>query len=122
MRMASRKIGWLVAVLGFACMASTVRAEDTVSSSAGLMRRKLGRGLANVLTCPLELPRTASIIASKDGYWSAGTVGLVEGVWAGLRRGAVGVFEILTWPVEVPKGYAPIVQPEFVFANGNWVL
>ncbi len=83
--------------------------------------RKLGRGIANVFTSPLEIPRTATLVGEKEGFWAGSSVGLVQGLWRTVSRAAVGVFEVVTFYAEIPKDYQPIMKPEFVWANGNWV-
>ena len=81
---------------------------------------KLGRGIANIATCPLELIRTPTLVGRQDGYIAAVTVGLLQGAWRTLQRGTVGVFEVVTFCAEIPKDFQPIVKPEFVWAHGNW--
>jgi hypothetical protein len=68
--------------------------------------RKLGRGIANVTTCPLELARR------REGFG--------EGLLRMAQRGVAGAFEILTFPAEVPANFEPIVHPEFVFESSGW--
>jgi putative exosortase-associated protein (TIGR04073 family) len=94
--------------------------ESSPSYMAGALR-KLGRGVANVLTCPGELIRTPELVGRKDGYPAALTVGIFQGVWRTVLRGVVGVIEVGTFFVEIPKDFAPILQPEFVYAHGDWV-
>lgn len=91
------------------------------SSYTDGMLRKLGRGIANVATCPAELIRTPTLLNHREGYLSAMTVGVVQGAWRTVLRGVVGVFEIATFYAEVPKDFRPLMMPEFVHADGNWV-
>ena len=94
--------------------------EGSLSYREGMLR-KLGRGFTDIVTCPLELPRTASFVGQREGVVAAMGVGLVKGTWRAIQRGVVGVFEVVTFYAEVPKGFRPIMTPEFVFANGDWV-
>ena len=82
--------------------------------------RKLGRGIANVVTSPLELIRTPQAETYHHGYLEAMSVGLLHGAWRTIQRGVVGVFEIVTFYAEIPKQFEPIMTPEFVFSNGDW--
>ena len=83
--------------------------------------RKLGRGAVNVVSCPVELIRTPELVGRKDGYPAALTVGIFQGAWNGVARGVVGATEVVTFFVEFPKrDFAPIVQPEFIYAHGDW--
>ena len=82
--------------------------------------RKLGRGVANVITSPGEIVRMVEIAGQKDGYLAGISVGMVQGVWRTLLRGAVGLFETATFYAEIPPHFEPMIYPEFVFAHGSW--
>lgn len=81
---------------------------------------KLGRGIANVATCPLELIRTPTLVGRQQGNVAALTVGMAQGAWRTLQRGAIGLFEVVTFFAEVPENFEPIMTPEFVHAHGDW--
>ncbi len=102
-------------------VAGSAWSDTSASPSENGRLRKLGRGLANVITCPFELVRTPLAIGHRDGDVAAVTVGIVEGAWRTVCRGVIGVYEIATFYSEHPKGFAPIIQPEFVWAQGSWV-
>lgn len=95
--------------------------EGATSNHVEGSLHKLGRGIANVATCLGEIPRVVSIIDRKDGLVAASTVGLVEGVWRTALRAVAGVYEVATFYVEIPDGFEPLIKPEFVFADGDWV-
>ena len=83
--------------------------------------RKLGRGLANVLTFPLELLREPYLGGQADGGIAGATVGVVKGISSAVVRGGAGLVEVLTFYAPFPVlDFQPMVKPEFVFANGNW--
>ena len=78
---------------------------------------KLGRGLANVVTSPAELIRTPQMITREEG-WSRGLgAGIPYGLWRTMLRAVVGVFEVATFYAEVPEGFKPLIEPEFVFES-----
>ena len=79
------------------------------------MLRKLGRGAANVVTSPLEIPKSIQKVLYDDGPVAGVTYGLVEGGYKGLLRAVVGVYEVFTFPIPFPADYEPIVVPEFLF-------
>ena len=114
--------------LGLLCMATMVvgvsthaMAEDASSPSRpDAVLRKLGRGLANIVTCPLELIRVPTIVARNDGYLASLTVGILQGAWRTIVRGVGGVIEVATFYAEIPKDYTPLVHPEFIWQHGNW--
>ena len=112
-----RLLGVVAVLVG---MAGPVFAEEGSSYMQGALR-KLGRGIVNVASCPAELIRTPELVGRKDGYLSALTVGILQGAWNGVVRGVAGVTEAATFFVEFPKrDFAPIVQPEFLYAHGDW--
>ena len=82
--------------------------------------RKLGRGICNVATGPLELIREPSLVNQQDGGLAGATIGIVQGIWATVAREVVGAYEIATFFLPIPRGFRPIATPEFVYANGNW--
>ena len=84
------------------------------------MMTKLGRGIANIVTCPLELIRTPTLVGRRQGYLASLTVGIAQGAWRTLQRGAIGLFEIATFYAEIPDNFEPIMKPEFVHAHGDW--
>ena len=103
-------------------MAAPVWADEGSPSYMQGALRKLGRGIVNVASCPAELIRTPERVGRKDGYLSALTVGILQGAWNGVVRGVAGVAEAATFFVKFPKqDFAPIVQPEFLYAHGDWV-
>lgn len=108
-----------VAAVGLGLTASALSAEG--ASYTDGMLRKLGRGIANVATCPGELLRTPTLLGHREGYLSAMTVGVVQGLWRTVLRGGVGVFEIATFYAEIPKDFKPMMMPEFIHADGAWV-
>ncbi len=82
--------------------------------------RKLGRGVANVVTAPGEIVRMVEIIGQRDGYLAGISAGLFQGFWRTLLRAGAGVYEVVSFPIELPKNFQPILYPEFVFAHGSW--
>ena len=78
--------------------------------------RKLGRGISNIVTCPLELPnRYAKALDKKEGGAERLLMyGLIEGVVMVGVRFFVGGLEVLTFPIPIPEGYQPTLNdPEF---------
>jgi putative exosortase-associated protein (TIGR04073 family) len=117
-------IGIAVIVIGMTspALANISGSSDETRDHSYLngMVTKLGRGIANVATCPLELVRTPTLVGRQQGYVAALTVGISQGVWRTAQRGAVGLFEVATFFVEIPDNFEPIMKPEFVHAHGDW--
>jgi len=115
-----RWLGMTVLVVGMAAPAFADEGGSPSYMSGAL--RKLGRGVVNVVSCPAELIRTPELVGRKDGYPAALTVGILQGAWNGVVRGVVGLTEVATFFVKFPKqDFAPILQPEFIYAHGAWV-
>ena len=86
-------------------------ADGTVDQSV----RKLGRGLANVLTGWFELPTQISSGMSEAGGIQGLFLGLGKGaVWTLFREGA-GVYDTVTFLFPLPADYEPLMQPPTVF-------
>jgi putative exosortase-associated protein (TIGR04073 family) len=102
-------------------MAAPVAADEGSPSYMHGALRKLGRGVANAVSCPAELIRTPELTGRKEGYPAALSIGILHGAWNGIVRGVVGLTEVATFFVKFPKGdFDPILQPEFVYAHGDW--
>ena len=115
-----RRLGWIAAAVLAAGLASPAWADEPSGSSKSHMLRKLGRGIANVATCPLELIRTPTLVGREDGVCAQLTVGIVQGVVRTIARGMAGAYEIFSFYAPAPNHYGPIMKPEFVWAHGNW--
>ena len=121
--MSMSRRGGLVCAVGILVVsagAANVWADTDRSAYINGSLRKLGRGIANIATSPLELIRTPSLVGRQDGLVAECTVGIVQGLWRTLQRAGVGVFEVVTFYSEIPKGFEPIMKPEFVWASSAW--
>jgi putative exosortase-associated protein (TIGR04073 family) len=67
---------------------------------------KMGRGVVNVLTGWIELPKQIQLGSQEDNPVVGLGRGLVRGVSLTVIRAGVGVFEALTFPLPYPKAYA----------------
>ena len=79
---------------------------------------KLGRGLTNVASSPLEIPKKAYIESSRSDDWIETLARLQAGALIGTGRGVIragaGLFDVLTFPFDINE-YQPILEPEYVF-------
>ncbi|MDD3088691.1 MAG: exosortase system-associated protein, TIGR04073 family [Candidatus Omnitrophica bacterium] len=96
----------VVAMIG---MATQAYAQDPA--------KKLGRGLANVVTGWVELPKNIYETSVEENVLSGLTMGLAKGVGMTIVRTGAGVYETVTFPFPIPENYAPVLQPEFVFSE-----
>jgi len=82
--------------------------------------KKLGRGIANVLTGALEIPLNIVDAQEEEGYIAAVTYGIVKGVAMTALRTVVGAYEIVTFLIPIPFHYDPILEPEFLMSDENF--
>jgi putative exosortase-associated protein (TIGR04073 family) len=75
--------------------------------------RKLGRGLAAITTCFLEVPGNMYAEANARGAGEGIPFGFAKGLGMIVPRVLVGVYEVLSAPFAAPAGYRPVLQPEF---------
>lgn len=74
---------------------------------------KMGRGIVNVLTGWLELPKHIHLGNQEDNPVVGIGRGLMKGAGLALLRGGVGLYEVATFPIPLPKDFAsPYEQME----------
>lgn len=78
--------------------------------------RKLARGAANLGCGWLEIGAEIFREAERTDE-SIGTllVSPFKGLIKGIGRTLAGVYEIVSFPIPIPRGYQPLVEPEFIF-------
>jgi len=79
--------------------------------------KKLGRGVANILTGWVELPKNIYETSVEENVLSGLTMGLAKGVGMTIVRTGAGVYEAVTFPFPIPEDYQPVLEPEFVFSE-----
>lgn len=100
--------------------AKTAMVKEECEGPKGDPMRKLGRGLANCITFPIEIPNRISDVNNSDGPIAGITYGLVKGIVMSAFRVLIGAYEIATFPIPIPSGYRPIIKdPEFILEDWN---
>ena len=99
----------VVALMMIVSIATTCYAQDP--------GKKLMRGLANVLTGWVELPKNIYETSVEDNVFAGLTIGLAKGVGMTIVRTGAGVYETITFPFPIPEDYAPVLEPEYVFGE-----
>ena len=84
---------------------------------AGGAATKLGRGVVNVITGWVEIPKRMYETSTNQGTAAGLTWGLLRGFGYGFVRTAAGFYEVFTFPVPQPPDYTPVIQPEYVFMD-----
>jgi putative exosortase-associated protein (TIGR04073 family) len=97
------------------CVAVLMLLNIATASYAQDMGKKLYRGLANVVTGWIELPKNIYDTSVEDNPLSGITIGLAKGVGMTIVRTGAGVYETVTFPFPIPEGYTPVLEPEYVF-------
>ncbi len=67
---------------------------------------KMGRGVVNVLTGWLELPKQLHLGKQEDNPVTGIAKGLMKGAGLMLLRSGIGLYEAVTFPIAFPKGFA----------------
>jgi putative exosortase-associated protein (TIGR04073 family) len=75
--------------------------------------RKLGRGFSNLLFGVVEVPNQYTKAVDLNGGAAGWTYGVPKGICRWFQREAVGLYEIVTFPIPAPRGYEPVMQPEW---------
>lgn len=70
---------------------------------------KLGRGLANILLGWLEIPVTIEKRYVEDDAAASLCAGAIEGLFKGVVRTGVGVYESVTFLLPYPEEFAPVL-------------
>jgi putative exosortase-associated protein (TIGR04073 family) len=72
---------------------------------------KLGRGVADIVTSPLEFLVSYSVLAERGNPIVTVVGGTLHGAVMTVTRILAGVYEIVTFPFPLPANYAPIMEP-----------
>lgn len=78
------------------------------------MAIKFTRGITNVVTSIVELPKQ-TILTGRDMGTVGYVIGPIKGVGMTLYRGVIGVAETVFCVVPQPGYYDPMIDPEFVW-------
>jgi len=103
----------------FAIIALIVFQVSLASAEDGALN-KLKRGAVNIATAPIE------VVKQTRAYWIEGSgytrhisfwifSGMVKGVVETVKRAGSGAWDVLTFPLEKPKDYASLIEPEYIF-------
>jgi putative exosortase-associated protein (TIGR04073 family) len=74
---------------------------------------KFGRGLSNLALGMMEIPAQIIREDRRNGPLSAASIGFAKGVGGFVTRELVGLYELVTFPAPVPRGYRAILRPDY---------
>jgi len=109
-----KKLIAVLMIIGMVVAATPAMAGGGESVGDNPAVQKLGRGTMNILDATVEIPGTMIRMGEEKGGQ-----GVFEGVFVGavnmVKRAAVGVYEVVTFPFPVPADYEPILdEPQFL--------
>jgi len=107
--------GLIAILLAFPTPARAVTHADTADIHAAGAGKKLIRGVVNIITGWVEIPKRARQTMEDQGAMSGLTWGLLRGLGYGFVRTAAGLYETFTFPFPAPPGYESVIQPEYIF-------
>ena len=88
----------------------------TIATYAKTPSDKLSRGIANIPGGLLEIPKNIDLEWKASKNAAVGIFcGIAKGTVMGIARIGSGLWDIVTFPAAVPKGYEPILKPDLVF-------
>ncbi|MGH7254382.1 MAG: exosortase system-associated protein, TIGR04073 family [Nitrospirales bacterium] len=113
-------VGWSVAgpVLAEEPVGSDATPSPVGAAALG-MGTKLVRGVVNVTTGWLEMPKQMYRHATLQGWTGGLLIGPFEGLGMSFVRTLAGAYEVLTFPLPVPPRYQTMVTPDYVWEPDN---
>jgi len=81
------------------------------------MGKKLGRGIVNVATGWIELPKNIYDTSVESNPFIGITFGMIKGVGMTVIRTGAGVYDVATFLLPIPGDYVPVLEPEFVLSK-----
>ena len=89
--------------------------ESSAQEVVGGMAGKASRGVANLATGWLELPKQIYVTTAQDGAAQGILLGPLKGIGMTLVRTLAGVGELVTFFVPFPGFYDPYLDPPYVW-------
>jgi putative exosortase-associated protein (TIGR04073 family) len=94
--------------------------QDPPSNDYG-PTRKLGRGLANLVLAPAEIPVTICRVNTAEGNSAAAGYGVVRGIGRSGARHIAGLLEILLWPIPAYRqSYYPLLPSDIPWIHAGY--
>jgi putative exosortase-associated protein (TIGR04073 family) len=116
---------WIILIVwGFFFVNSVLAYEPSYCHSSAeaytqAMATKLARGVTNVATGWMELPRSVYVKGRDKGALQGMTIGLLQGVGMTVVRTVAGAFEAISFLVPSPGFYDPLLERPLVWSEPN---
>lgn len=81
------------------------------------MGRKLGRGIVNMATGWVEIPKNIYDVSVESNPFTGITYGTLKGAGLTVVRTGAGVYDVATFLFPIPHDYLPVLEPEFVLSK-----
>ena len=98
-----------------AFIATSVNAAAEDPGLAQQIGTKFVRGVANLTTGWVEIPKQIYVVGSNEGWVAGALRGPFDGLGMFAARTIAGAYEILTFPIPVPPNYQPMLSPDYVW-------
>jgi len=111
----------IFALLSFALTAAALAdIQDPPGNDYG-PTRKLGRGIGNFLFASSELPVSVCRTNKEEGNAAAASYGVVRGLGRSTARHAIGLLEILTFPIPTwHDSYRPMLPSDVPWIHAGY--
>jgi len=81
------------------------------------MGKKLGRGIVNVATGWVEIPKNIYDVSVESNPFTGITYGALKGAGMTVVRTGAGVYDVTTFLFPIPHDYVGVLEPEFVLTK-----
>ena len=106
---------WRLGIMLFLILWSVTPAQAEEPSVAEKIAMKFARGMTNVTTGWVELPKQIYLVGHNEGWMMGALLGPIDGLGMVIARTIAGAYEILTFPVPLPPQYQPMLKPDYVW-------
>lgn len=112
--MKNRAVIFSVALAAVLAAAQPVFAEQ---DTGRLVMTKLFRGVANLTTGWMEIPKQMINTSEEKNVGQGVTWGFAKGIGWAVGRTLAGAYEIVTFPFPIPENYQPVMNPDYVLSD-----
>ena len=101
------------------CLLTFIGFMTTSALADNNIKIKLERGVVNLITAPLEIPKQAILHSQEAPTLTKKTIylipGFMKGVLFALGRFGSGLWDVVTCNIEKPANYNALMKPDYVW-------